>query len=394
MSNHCRTSFAASLVIWLCLFQVNVAQADPQSSRTQKATKNLQQIQQRIKALQVALEKDGDRKDDLTRQLRILERKIGKANNKLKQLRAQVAQQTDSIQALETSEKALEKSLQAQKNALAEQLRIAYVIGRQENLKLFLNQEDPTTYERVITYSEYLSDARAKQIASIEAKTLELQAVRTELVSERTRLLQLEGAQLSLVQSLENTRSDREQVISRIEKALTSKGQQLSRMHNDEKSLKALLRSLQNALDDIPVNIGNRKPFRRFRGSLRWPAKGKHTKRYGMKRALGQLRWRGTKIAAKLGAPVRAISYGRVTYAGWLPRLGLLIIIEHGDGYVSLYAHNQQLFKEVGEWVEAGDRVATVGDSGGQRKPGLYFEIRKGTRQLNPRRWCKLPALP
>lgn len=372
----------------------STAVAAPNSSRTQQTTADLQKIQQRIKVLQVALEKDADKKSVLTRQLRNVEKKIGAATDKLKQLQAQVQQQSDSIEALERSKGKLETSLEAQKTALAEQLRIAYVLGRQENLKLFLNQEDPTTYERVITYSEYLSKARAEQIASIQRKTEELQKVRRELLDERARLLKLGSAQLSLVKSLENTRSSRETVITQIEQALKAKGQQLTRAHNNEKGLKALLRSLQNALDDIPVNIGNRKAFHKFKGRLRWPAPGKRIKRYGMRRALGQLRWRGVLIDAPAGTPVKAISYGRVTYADWLPRLGLLVIVEHGGGYVSLYAHNQQLYKEVGEWVEAGEKIATVGDSGGQKKAGLYFEIRKGTKQQNPAKWCKLRALP
>lgn len=141
-------------------------------------------------------------------------------------------------------------------------------------------------------------------------------------------------------------------------------------------------------MDDIPA-LPTEKPFSKQRGKLYWPAKGKVKNLYDHWRSVGKVKWQGNIIKAKEGAPVHTISNGRIAYSDWLRGYGLITIIDHGDGYMSLYGHNQTLLKEVGDWVENNEIIATVGSSGGLKSVGLYFEIRHNGKPSNPSRWCK-----
>jgi murein hydrolase activator len=153
--------------------------------------------------------------------------------------------------------------------------------------------------------------------------------------------------------------------------------------------LEKLLRELRAAMERYPVE-GN-DAFAHLRGKLAWPVSGRVVARFGETRA-GGVKWDGVLVATERGAPVRAIYQGRVIYADWLPGLGLLTIVDHGDGYMSLYGHNERLYKAVGDRVAAGDPIASAGDSGGSAKPELYFEIRKGGKPVDPRPWFKAGA--
>ncbi|NNG14001.1 MAG: peptidoglycan DD-metalloendopeptidase family protein, partial [Gammaproteobacteria bacterium] len=153
--------------------------------------------------------------------------------------------------------------------------------------------------------------------------------------------------------------------------------------------LETLMEGLRDALADVPANAGQRKAFKSQRGRLRLPVRGKITANYGSRRKAGGFRWQGVMIRAKQGADVKAVSHGRVAFADWLRGFGLMVIVDHGDGYMSLYGHNESLYVETGDWVEAGDVVSAVGSSGGQKRAGLYFEIRANGKPTNPLRWCK-----
>ena len=154
--------------------------------------------------------------------------------------------------------------------------------------------------------------------------------------------------------------------------------------------LQKLIDSIQEIFDDAPeVEEIARQPFADLKGKLAWPVKGKLRKMFGRRKPLSNLRWQGVLIEAPSGRYVRAVSHGRVAFADWLRGFGNLIIIDHGNSYLSLYGHNESLFKAAGEWVEAGDVIGSTGDSGGQAKSGLYFEIRRNGKPQNPTRWCK-----
>ena len=165
-----------------------------------------------------------------------------------------------------------------------------------------------------------------------------------------------------------------------------SRAQNLERLRSQQAGLEKLVRELRAAMERFPVE-GN-DAFARLRGKLAWPVSGKIVARFGDARA-GGVRWDGLVVATERGTPVKAVCAGRVIYADWLPGLGLLAIVDHGDGYLSLYGHNDRLFKAAGERVAAGDTIAAAGDSGGSSRPELYFEIRKGGKPVDPRPWFR-----
>jgi septal ring factor EnvC (AmiA/AmiB activator) len=175
-------------------------------------------------------------------------------------------------------------------------------------------------------------------------------------------------------------------VLANLEVQSHSRAQNLERLRTQQGGLEKLVRELRAALERFPVE-GN-DAFTRLRGKLAWPVSGHLVARFGDARA-GGVRWDGVLVATERGAPVKAVCQGRVIYADWLPGLGLLAIVDHGDGYLSLYGHNERLYKAAGEQVAAGDTIAAAGDSGGSPRPELYFEIRKGGKPVDPRPWFK-----
>jgi len=361
------------------------------ASASERAAKEaeLKQLRERISALQHKLQQVRGRYDELRNELRKTERRIGKLNNTLRDLKLELARRNQRLDSLRGREHELRQTVLQQQDYLAGQVRAAYAMGRQEYLKILLNQESPSTVGRVVTYYDYLNKARSERITSLGKTINELERVRNEVEAETRRLSELREQRRKEKQSLEQSRSRRERVVAQLKKEINSQDKRLAGMHQDEKQLKDLIRALADALADIPEEPGNRKPFGTLKGKLKWPAKGPLLVSYGSQRKLGKLRWQGVMIGAQQGQEVHAISRGRVAFADWLRGYGLLIIIDHGDGYMSLYGHNQSLYKETGDWVEAGEAIASVGDSGGVDRVGLYFEIRKNGHPTDPVRWCR-----
>jgi septal ring factor EnvC (AmiA/AmiB activator) len=219
-----------------------------------------------------------------------------------------------------------------------------------------------------------------------------LEKVKSRIAAETKQLEKLRNRRLSEKEALEEKHRQRGTLVAKIGVELKDKDQRLQVMLKDEKELARLLGVLAEALQDIPAESGESQHFASLKGKLKWPTKGKLTEQFGSKRRVANLRWQGVMIKAKEGAKVRAVSHGRVAFADWLRGYGLLIIIDHGDGYMSLYGHNQSLYKETGDWVEAGDAIAIVGESGGQQKTALYFEIRHLGKPIDPEKWCRQSA--
>jgi septal ring factor EnvC (AmiA/AmiB activator) len=181
----------------------------------------------------------------------------------------------------------------------------------------------------------------------------------------------------------------RKTIISSLDKQLKKQGGNLSRLEDEAAQLQNLIKSIEKLFIDAPESEISRKSFAKLKGKLAWPLKGKLRKLFGRTKPQSDLRWQGVKIEAANGSHVMAVSHGRVAFADWLRGLGNLIIIDHGNSYLSLYGHNESLFKTAGDWVEAGEVISSVGSSGGEQKAGLYFEIRKKGKPQNPTRWCK-----
>ncbi|VAX08332.1 Murein hydrolase activator EnvC [hydrothermal vent metagenome] len=263
------------------------------------------------------------------------------------------------------------------------------MIGRQEYLKLILNQENPALVGRTLVYYDYFNRARSEQIQQVQRVLKNIESLGIKIKAETEKLRQTRATLQTRKKSLEKTYRERALVLARLNKEIKSKDQHLAQMSADEKRLQDLLNAIKKVLPDIFADTGNHKSFRAYKGKLIWPVRGKVKKLYGKRRKESKLKWNGVMIVASKGREVHAISHGRVAYADWLRGYGLLLIIDHGDGYMSLYGHNQGLYKETGDWVEANEVIGEVGDSGGQKSSGLYFEIRYQGRPTNPSRWCK-----
>jgi septal ring factor EnvC (AmiA/AmiB activator) len=190
--------------------------------------------------------------------------------------------------------------------------------------------------------------------------------------------------------ALETSRRERGELLADLNRDIHNTKQRLSQLKEDEQSLQELVKRLRRALAEIPSPRGPGKSFAQLKGRLRLPAEGAIAARFGMPRQVGQLKWQGILIDAPDGADVNAVAAGRVVFADWLRGFGLLLIIDHGDGYMSLYGYNQGLHKNVGDSVKAGELIATVGNSGSHSQSGLYFEIRHQGSPVDPLLWCKV----
>jgi septal ring factor EnvC (AmiA/AmiB activator) len=214
----------------------------------------------------------------------------------------------------------------------------------------------------------------------------------SQLETEEQRLTALEEQQKGEVSKLQSARERRGKALVTLDAESKNRARELERLKDQQGGLEKLVRELRRALERIEkFPTDSKDAFARLRGKLTWPVAGKLVASFGQTRA-GGVKWDGVLLAGTQGTPVRAVYHGRVVYADWLSGLGLLTIIDHGDGYLSLYGHNERLYKEVGERVTAGDTIATLGDSGGRSSPALYFEIRKGGKPVDPRPWFKSAA--
>lgn len=357
-------------------------------SQRQAKEAELLQLRERIAALRGELHKVRTRYDSLREELRVVEEAVGRLSRGLRELDDELAVRSRRLRALQTRRGELEGSIAQQRRYLEQQVRAAYVMGRQEYLKILLNQEDPATLGRALTYYDYLNRARSERIAALLDSVQQLDAVRRDIEAESRRLEALREQQLAKKAELERSKGSRSALLAELEQELNSKDRRLNQLLADEKELESLILALAQALEDIPAAPGDHRPFAQLRGKLSWPARGRLLETFGSAR-LGSLRWQGVVIGAREGQPVRAVSHGRVAFADWLRGYGYLLIIDHGDGYMSLYGHNQSLQREVGDWVDAGDTVATVGSSGGSERSGVYFELRHNGKPVNPSKWCR-----
>ncbi|HUQ11605.1 MAG TPA: peptidoglycan DD-metalloendopeptidase family protein [Steroidobacteraceae bacterium] len=363
-----------------------------QEASPAKAEAELKAVRAQIDKVKAEMERDAGRRDKLAREIEASEKSVSSARGELDKLRRERAEHTARRAELAALRRTEEAALARDRDALAGQIRAAHMIGQDEPLKLLLNQRDPAQAGRVMTYYQYFGRARASQIAAINGHISELDTLDTELASEEQRLTALEEEQKGEVAKLQSARDRRGRALASLETESKNRARELQRLKDQQGGLEKLVRELRRALERIEkFPTDSKDAFARLRGKLAWPVSGKLLASYGQVRA-GGMKWDGMLVGGSQGTAVRAVYHGRIVYADWLSGLGLLTIIDHGDGYLSLYGHNDRLYKEVGEKVTAGDVIATVGDSGGRQTPALYFEIRKAGRPVDPRPWFRTAA--
>ena len=349
----------------------------------------LEQLRTRIQLLRDDLNIVRGVRHDVRIQLTDIERNIATTARQMRKSRQDLALNTQRLQDLIAQRRQLHISLARQREVLAEQIRTSYVVGRQDYMKMLLNQEQPARVGRVLAYYSYLDGARREQIESISQQMSRLSTLEEAINVENENLASANARLANEKISLIGLQHERRGILGRIDQDLNDKTERLANLNADEERLSELLRRLPQELADIPADVNVKGAFAKSKGKLAWPARGQIAAAYGAPRGAGNLRWQGVLLKAEEGAEVRAVWRGQVVFTGWLNGYGMMIIIDHGEGYMTLYAHNQSVIKEVGDWTEATEVIATVGDSGGQRQNGLYFEIRHNGKPDNPALWCQ-----
>ena len=346
----------------------------------------LRSVRERIEAVTRQISRDAAERDRLTRSLKNSELALAEGRAELTRLQDALAASREHRAAVQRDRDAEQRRLARQRDDLAAQLRAAYAIGRAEPLRLLLDQSDLAQAGRMITYYGYFSRERAGQIEAIRARVGRIEALDAELAAEEARLAELQASRQAALQQIAGRHTERTRVLAGLNAESRTRAQSLARLKSQQADLEKLLRELARSIRSVPPAAGT--AFDRLRGRLDWPVQGRLTAGYGDERA-GGVRWEGVIVATQREAPVRAVAAGRVVYADWLPGLGLLSIVDHGSGYLSLYGHNARLEQPVGALVDAGEVIAAAGDTGGRPQPELYFEIRRGGKPVDPRPWFR-----
>lgn len=358
------------------------------TNEVDRKTRQLEQLRVRINRLQQELEHRRDRKAVAVRRVREVEVALGKTVHELKRTRAQQVKLEEDLQHLHSERAALAATLDRQREQLASEVRGAYAMGRQHQIKLLLSQQQADQVGRLMTYYGYLSRARSTAIAGLESQIERMQLLEKSIAKRRLEAARLARQQQRARDELKQQMSERQAAVAALDRQLTDRGAKLARLERDAKALGTLIDSLRKVLADIPEPARQQGPLKARKGKLTWPARGRLKLRFGTRLPGTDLKSSGVLIQAPEGGKVRAVSHGRVAFADWIRGFGLLLILDHGGGYMSLYGHNQSLYKEVGEWVDSGDVIAALGRSGGYTTPGLYFEFRYRGQPVNPGEWC------
>ncbi len=368
------------------LCSLDLLAASTTTGEKETAKKELIELKTKIKALQSVLKSKQVQQSSAVKKLRTSEKKIATASKILRATVNQLATKERQLSKLRRQQNTLEADKTNQKKALAEQLKSAYMNGKQEYLKLLLNQQDPDKLGRMLVYYDYMNKARSKQVKKLQETLIELKNVDLNIQKEIRALKLLRESKTNETKQLDVLKRKRQKIVDSLGKEIASKSSEITELEINAQELQQLIDSVRETIEKMDFSQPL-EGLRKLKGKLRWPTKGKQIKKYGSL-TQGQ-RSSGVLIAGKEGKEINSIHHGRVVYADWLRGFGLLMIIDHGKGYMSLYGYNQALYKDIGDWVEAGEAVSTLGQSGGQKKPALYFELRHQGKPVNPKRWFR-----
>ncbi|MFO2466094.1 murein hydrolase activator EnvC [Pseudomonas sp. 15FMM2] len=415
----------------VCLLQPAFADERAQTQQQLDATR------QDITELKKLLGKLQEEKSGVQKDLRGTETEMGKLEKQVQELQKELKKSESELERLDAEKKKLQSARVEQQRLIAIQARAAYQNGRQEYLKLLLNQQNPEKFARTLTYYDYLSTARLEQLKSFNETLRQLANVEQEIADQQNQLLAQKTSLDAQRDELDKVRKERQQALAKLNSDVKARDAKLKSRQQDQADLAKVLKTIEETLarqareaeqarqkaliaqqeaekkrqretqavtSDAPrkpvrsapgplVSSAGESfggPFASARGKLPWPVDGRLLARFGQTRGDDtRTKWDGVMISASAGSQVHAVHGGRVVFADWLRGAGLLVILDHGNGYLSLYGHNQTLLKAAGDVVKAGDSISTVGNSGGQDTPALYFAIRQQGRPSDPAQWCR-----
>ncbi len=409
-------------------------------------------LRQEISALESRLAKDGESRDATAVALDELEQRVVATRKRISDTHDQQTRVRREIAQLEVQKQALERSLDAQRSHIADLLRTLYVTGEQAQIRMLLSEQSPARATRALVWYQYVAQARNELIASIDADIAKSREVNASLEQRATSLSEMEASLLKDETALSQAARDKQDLLATIDKRLSTGEQRATQLKDNEKRLVTLIETIARARREarrkserlareaarerarrqreaerkralaeqqqredarkraeaeqrrlkaeqkrIEEQLARelaarqaRKPFESLKGELQMPLTAEIIGRFGEQKPNSGVRWEGLMLATDAGKPVEAIAAGEVVYAGWYRGYGQLLLIDHGDDYISLYSHNSEILKNIGDDVSAGEIVALVGATGGLAEPGLYFEIREASRPRDPLIWCKL----
>jgi len=359
--------------------------AEPSPEELQK---QLDALESEISRFKNMLETTEGERTNLETNLEQNEKSINTLIKKIEKIEGDVDNGRKKIGRLRNKQEDLSLAKSKQQILIEKQIQAAHKIGNQEYLKVLLNQEDPNEISRMLTYYDYFNRARAQHITHYTAIIQQLREVAIDIEAEN-QMLEANREELKVRESeLVTVQTAKRRTLIALKQRIRSTGNELRKKQEDRERLEQLLASIRRGFIGLPTPA-DITPFNRMKGQLLLPVSGAIGQKFGSRRNDGKLRWDGMVIKAEEGTAVQAVHYGRVVFSDWLRGFGLLLIINHGEGYMSLYGHNQVLYRETGDWVVAGETIATVGNSGGQADAGLYFEIRVAGKPADPLLWCK-----
>lgn len=371
------------LILSLCPISA-FGQTDANAQNSAKTNQQLSDIQHAINQQKQTLTNASVKIGDLEQQLKADDIAIGNIARNLADTNSKLTSVREKLTQLIEEQKQLESAKKQQEQILAKQLRVAYSAGHHDYLKLILNQQHPSSVQRTLTYYQYLNTARMKEIEEFKATMVKLNDVKQQYQLKAEQLAQLTQTQSQQKQILELSKTKQKQTLKALNKKVLTGQQKLAKLEREETALVILLKKMAKAAQEAENLTG----LSRLKRKLNWPVKGRINHSFGSSKQ-GYLKWKGVFLSAPIGRQVKTIHNGTILFSDWLNGYGLVSVVDHGDGYMSLYGHNQALLKSVGDRVEAGEPIALVGQSGGQSESGLYFEIRHIGKAVNPKLWCK-----
>ncbi len=410
---------------------LSVAVADDQRAQTKQ---EIAQAAKDIAELKKQLSKIQQDKSTAEQALKKTETEIGELEKQVNELKQQEKKTAEELVELGEQSKQLHNSRLEQQKLIAIQARAAYQAGQQEPLRLLLNQQQPEKFSRNLTYYQYIGQARQQQINTFNETLRQLSNISTQITEQKNKLTEQQNSLLSKQDSLKVLRQQRQEKVATLSQQQRKEVQSLQTRQADQAALNKVLQTIEatlarqaqeareaerkrqqylveqqrqqaeQLLKDNPQQASGKRPqsamvstaithsggnFSSIQGKLPWPVNGRLIAHFGSARGDTRSKWDGVLISSQAGTQVRAIHSGRVVFADWLRGAGLLVIVDHGDGYLSLYGHNQSLLSRPGDIVKTGQAISTVGNTGGQNQAALYFAIRKKGKPADPVQWCR-----
>lgn len=400
-----KTRLLPALLALITAAWIPVAASAATPAKTQEEARQQQrELRERISALQKKLAAAEETKSEASDALRESEQAISEANRALRELTRQSRESNAKLGELRKSSQDTGNSLRAQQDLLGRMLRQQYLQGQSDALRLVLNREDPNEMARQLHYLAHIARARAQLVKGLRSNLREIDRLKAEIADEAAAIARIAAEQTAQRTRLEQEKRARAGVLSRVSRDIRAQQREMRAMQANENRLTRLVDQLAKLVvrkpaasnrprprtDAVPSSRNDNSPFAALRGKLALPVRGELGSRFGSPRNDGGVTWKGLFIAARPGDDVRAVADGRVVYADWLRGFGNLLIVDHGDSYMTLYANAEALLKQVGDVIRGGETVATVGNSGGNAESGLYFEMRHEGRPFDPLNWVKL----